>query len=80
MIGGNPKLIETSGEIFDDKAVKKESFLQLYGCNVFVTKIDNNYDGTDCIQIIFPKTKSGSIIFNSKLNDIRKIEPISKKY
>ena len=71
MIGGNPKLIETSGEIFDDKALKNESFLQLYGCNVFVTKIDNNYEGTDCIQITFPKTKSGTEIFNSKLNDIR---------
>lgn len=78
MIGGNPKLIETSGAIFDDKTVKKESFLQLYGCNVFVSKIDNNYDGTDCIQIIFPKTKSGSRIFNSKLNDIRRLNQSAK--
>lgn len=78
MIGGNPKLIETSGEIFDDKVVKNESFLQLYGCNVFVTKIDNNYDGTDCIQITFPKTKSGIQIFNSKLNDIRRLNKSAK--
>lgn len=73
MEGGNPKLIETSGEDFDNKIFEKNSFLRLYGCNVFVSKIDNNYDGTDCIQITFPKTKSGNKAFNSKLNDIRKL-------
>ena len=44
MEGGNPKLIETDGEDFDNKTIEKNSFLKLFGSNVFVSKIDNNID------------------------------------
>ena len=73
MEGGNPKLIETDGEDFDNKTIEKNSFLKLFGSNVFVSKIDNNIDGTDCIQISFPKTKLGNQIYNSKLIDIKQL-------